>query len=136
MTSEMRCPPVKRLIESVENDDVSDDLRRHFEGCNACSRVMDQLRDESDGLTFTIASLWMQERVSCPHENILLAHLKGSLDEEESAYVAFHLETVECPTCQARSAELEDVLAARTPRELEPAMERTLRSTITFLDRR
>ena len=31
-------------------------------------------------LFFTVASVWREERVSCPHPDILNAHLAGGLD--------------------------------------------------------
>ncbi len=86
-------------------------------------------------LFFTVASVWREERVSCPHPDILKAYLAAGLDAEASEFVKFHLEESECPYC---NAVLEDLRAneddARNE-ELEGVRSRLLRSTVTALRR-
>lgn len=87
-------------------------------------------------LAFTVASVWREERVSCPHPDILKAWLGGSLPEDAGEFVAFHLAESQCPYCNAVVEELraQDEDAQRAP--LEGLRERLLRSTVTFLRRK
>ena len=93
--------------------------------------------DEMDArLSFTVASVWRSERVSCPHPHVLQSFLQGELTGGARDFVAFHLEDSACPYC---SATLED-LRAREDDAQRPAMadmrHRLLRSTVAELGRR
>jgi hypothetical protein len=93
-----------------------------------------QVRDD-DKLAFTVGSVWRDERVSCPHPDILKAWVGGSLPADAAEFVAFHLDEAACPYCNAVLAELRarDEDAAQAP--LEDMRGRLLRSTVTFLRR-
>lgn len=86
-------------------------------------------------LSFTVASVWRSERVSCPHPHVLQGFLQGSLDGGAQDFVEFHLQDSECPYCNAT---LED-LKARDEDAKQPVMEdmkvRLLRSTVAELGR-
>lgn len=88
---------------------------------------------DDEKLAFTIASVWRDERVSCPHPDILRAWHGGSLVPAAAEFVAFHLTESQCPYCNAVVAELraQDEDAQRAP--LEDMRSRLLRSTVTFL---
>lgn len=94
----------------------------------------DRQRREDQGLLFDVATVWREERVSCPHPDILNAHLAGALDANASEFVAFHLTESECPYC---NAVVEDLQATDVPQEsgLEAARDRLLRSTMVELRR-
>lgn len=85
-------------------------------------------------LEFDVASVWREARVSCPHPDIVNAHLAGALDSEASEFVAFHLDESKCPYCNAVVDELRsgDESAAG---ELEDVKSRLLRSTMVALRR-
>ena len=93
-----------------------------------------EVRDD-DKLAFTVASVWRDERVSCPHADILKAWLGGSLPVDAAEFVTFHLDEAACPYCNAVLSELraQDEAAAVAP--LEDLRGRLLRSTVTFLRR-
>ena len=96
---------------------------------------MATLRDrfDEDGLEFTVATTWREERVSCPHPDILRAWASGALAAEPAEFIEFHLRESGCPYCNAileDQRELEDASQART---LAGMQERLLRSTISAL---
>ena len=130
----MACPPVKRLVDAVENDDFPTDLVDHVESCDACSDILRTLRDESESLTISVGSLWVKERISCPHPDILLAHLSGDLSAEEADYIEFHLSVVDCPRCQSEATRLQDILDHSPPERLEQAFDEAMRRSTAFLD--
>lgn len=89
--------------------------------------------DDDKDLAFTVATVWRQERISCPHPNVLQSWLSGSLPEGAAAFVEFHLRDSSCPYCNAT---VEDLRArddsARAP-QLGDMRDRLLRSTVAAL---
>lgn len=91
-----------------------------------------------EALAFTVASVWREFRVSCPHPDVLRAARLGGLPEDAAEFVRFHLEESCCPFCNAVVQELDEVdqEAARSrDAEVDAAQDRVLRSTMTFLRR-
>lgn len=86
-------------------------------------------------LVFTVATVWREERISCPHPHLLQSWLQGGLAAEAAGFVQFHLRDSQCPYCNAVVEDLrarEDL--ARTP-ALEDLRDRLLRSTVAELRR-
>lgn len=86
-------------------------------------------------LAFTVATVWREERISCPHPDLLQSWLQGGLPAGASDFVDFHLRESQCPYCNATVEDLrarEDL--ARTP-ALEDLRDRLLRSTTAALRR-
>ena len=83
----------------------------------------------------TVATIWREERVSCPHRDILVSYVKGSLDKGASDYIRFHIEEVKCPWC---TIEVENIklLSHKDEKILEnikKTTESALRSTLLRL---
>lgn len=91
-------------------------------------------RDFEEELLFTVAGVWREERVSCPHPDVLRAYQMDSLPEGAAAFVRFHLEESQCPYCNAT---LEDLRVAEEEghERLEELRDRLMRSTIAALRR-
>ena len=45
-----------------------------------------------EALFFTVATVWREERVSCPHQDILRAYGTGALEPGAMDFVRFHLQ--------------------------------------------
>lgn len=84
-------------------------------------------------LLFTVASVWREARISCPHPDWLQSFLQDGLDEGAMEFVRFHLGDSACPYCNAVVADLRarDDAAKETP--LVDLRDRLLRSTATAL---
>jgi protein-disulfide isomerase len=86
-------------------------------------------------LAFTVASVWRQHRISCPHPDLLQSWLVGGLPAGAAEFVDFHLHESQCPYCRAT---VED-LRAREDQAKAPALadlrDRLLRSTTAALRR-
>jgi hypothetical protein len=90
--------------------------------------------EPGEELLFTVASVWKEARVSCPHPDILRAHRAGSLEPDAAEFVRFHVEESACPYCAAVAADLSaHDQDARAAGELESMRERLLRSTVAAL---
>ena len=58
-------------------------------------------QDEDEQLLFTVASVWRDERVSCPHPDLLRAWAAGDLDGGAREFIDFHMREAQCPYCNA-----------------------------------
>lgn len=90
-------------------------------------------RQSEDQLVFTVATVWREERVSCPHPDILRAFTEDSLEAGAMDFVRFHLEESQCPYCNAilEDQRLSDSEAASTG--LQDLRDKLMRSTVTAL---
>ncbi len=88
-----------------------------------------------EALFFTVATVWREERVSCPHQDILRAYGTGALEPGAMDFVRFHLQESQCPYCSAvvEDQQLSDGEAAKTG--LDDLRDRLLRSTVAALRR-
>jgi len=136
------CLDRERLLDFLEGTLGSGDaeeraVRRHLDGCEPCRRGLEDLRREIETRNLSIALTWREERISCPHRDILAAYHHGSLAAGESEYVRFHLQRIGCPYC---AANLEDIEAGERATEAQPEMrdlrDEILRSTTLFLRKR
>ncbi len=127
------CPPARDLVDAVESGTMSPGLDDHIELCSACRSMLSSLREESEGLTISVGDLWVKERISCPHRDILLAFVNKSLSKQEMDYIDFHLNQIACPYCQAEATELEDLMSKESAKNLEDSLERSLRRSAAVL---
>ncbi|MFO1051851.1 MAG: hypothetical protein U1F36_06520 [Planctomycetota bacterium] len=89
--------------------------------------------DRDEQLGFTVASVWREERVSCPHADVLRAWLSGALSGGGAEFVAFHVEESKCPYCRAVVDEMRSRESPAAERRLEDVRDRLMRSTIAAL---
>ena len=92
-------------------------------------------RNPDEILTFTVGTVWREERVSCPHPDVLRAYVTASLEEGAMQFLKFHLEECECPYCNAalEDIRLSDEEAAKP--QFVDMRDRLLRSTRAALKR-
>ena len=86
-------------------------------------------------LTFTVATVWRDERISCPHPHVLQTFQQGALDGGAAEFVRFHLTESQCPYCNAVVEDLKTRDDEATAPTLEDLRDRLLRSTATELRR-
>ena len=65
-----------------------------------------QVMQERDRGEHSIGAIWRRQRLSCPNREQLGSFLLDVLDDGETDYIRFHLETVGCPYCVANLADL------------------------------
>lgn len=84
-------------------------------------------------LAFTVATVWREERISCPHPHLLQSWMQGGLSGGAREFVDFHLRDAKCPYCNA----IVEDLGVRESRAKSPVLEnmrdRLLRSTVAAL---
>lgn len=86
-------------------------------------------------LAFTVATVWREERISCPHPHLLQSWLQGGLDGGARAFLDFHLRDSKCPYCNAVVDDLRARDAAAQSPVLADMRDRLLRSTVAALRR-
>jgi hypothetical protein len=64
----------------------------------------------------TIGAIWRRHRLSCPSRESLGQYLLGTLDDEATDYIRFHLDSIGCRYCQANLADLQEAQSA-TPQQ-------------------
>lgn len=69
-------------------------------------QLFQQVRNELDRGEHSIGAIWRRERLSCPTREQLGSYLLEALDPDLSSYIAFHLQTIGCPHCQANLDDL------------------------------
>lgn len=65
-----------------------------------------KINGRRDAGVHSIGEIWRRHRISCPTREQLGSFLLETLDEEQSAYVRFHLDEIGCRLCQANLADL------------------------------
>ncbi len=71
-------------------------------------QLLRQVMQERDRGEHSIGAIWRRQRLTCPNREQLGSYLLGVLDEAHFDYLRFHLETVECPYCQANLLDLQE----------------------------
>ena len=87
-------------------------------------------------LEFTLGLVWREERISCPHRDVLRSFVEGALPEGAMDYIQFHIDQCECPYCGAVVDDLRDDVKAPLRKELEGVKDRLMRSTAMALRKR
>ena len=95
--------------------------------------MADAPKDRDDLLTFTVSTVWREERVSCPHPDILRAYETKSLDPGAMEFLDFHLNECVCPYCNAILDDLRLRDDEASQHRLGDLKDRLLRSTAAAL---
>ncbi len=87
-----------------------DEMARVEKALRQSSSLRDRLEDvrleRGDLGLHTLGAIWSRNRLSCPSREQLGSFLLDVLDPEHAAYVAFHIDEVACPFCQANLDDL------------------------------
>lgn len=83
---------------------------------------------EQEALDSLLTEIWETERLTCPKRTTLGGYLLNTLDAGWSAFVRFHLTTVNCPFCMANVEDLQK----QTLSDPRPLRDRILQSTVGF----
>ncbi|MCH8216805.1 MAG: sigma-70 family RNA polymerase sigma factor [Planctomycetes bacterium] len=91
------------------------------------------LDPESTEFENLLTEVWQSQRLSCPKRSTIGASLLGTLDEQWSEYVDFHLNTLGCHTCRAN---LDDLKRQNEESDHPRALHsRFMESTVGFLNK-
>lgn len=86
-------------------------------------------------LAFTVATVWREERVSCPHPDILQAFESGSLAPGAMEFLEFHLNESACPYCNSVLQDLRSRQLDADESRMSDLKDRLMRSTVSELRR-
>lgn len=94
---------------------------------------MSDAKDLDYALAFTVATVWRQERISCPHPDLLASYHAGALDGGAAEFLDFHLRESQCPCCNAVLEDLRAKESQVASPELAKLRDNLLRSTMSAL---
>ena len=86
-------------------------------------------------LAFTVASVWREERVSCPHPDLIQAYETKSLAAGAMEFMAFHLTESSCPYCNSILEDLRSRQKDADETRMSDLKDRMFRSTVSELRR-
>ena len=75
------------------------------------NRLIEVRGRETAGL-HTVGAIWRRARLSCPSRSELGQYVLGTLAEQPSDYIRFHLDKIGCRYCQANLADLQSASQA------------------------
>ncbi len=89
---------------------------------------LSQLAEDGD-VPIDVATVWTEERVSCPARHWIARSLADALDKDPAEFVALHVDEIGCDWCQANR----DDLKRQDDSTLEPLLKAIEASTARFL---
>ena len=69
--------------------------------------AINEANGRRDAGLHSLGGIWRRGRLTCPSREQLGSYLLGVLTEVEADYLRFHIEEIECRSCQANLADLE-----------------------------
>ncbi len=107
ITREQMRAYLDEALEEAEASRVEQALRASEALRAELARVMAE-RDRGE---HSLGAVWRRERLTCATRESLRGYTLEILDDDEAAYLKFHLEVVCCPYCLANLADLKEAKA-------------------------
>jgi hypothetical protein len=93
------------LDESLPSERMAavEDALRHD---SALQKQLVAINGRRDAGVHSLGEVWRRHRLSCPSREQLGSFLLGVLSREESEYIRFHVDSIECRYCEASIEDL------------------------------
>ena len=91
---------------------------------------------DDEALAFTVATVWREERVSCPHPDLIHAYETGAMSGGAKEFMTFHLTESACPFCNAVLEDLRSRQRDADESRMSDLKDRLMRSTVSELRRK
>jgi hypothetical protein len=106
-------PITEQTLRAYLDDTLGEAETAHIEReLRASEALRGQLRDllaAGDRGEHSVGAIWRRHRLTCPTREQLGSFLLDVLEPAHRDYVAFHLDVVGCPFCQANLADLKNL---------------------------
>lgn len=103
------------LSEGLPGDRMAR-VEKALRDSSALRERLEQVRqDRPDASLHTLGAIWRRNRLTCLTREQLGSYLLDVLNPEQSAYITFHLDVIECPFCRANLADLKGKADAVAP---------------------
>ncbi len=106
-------------LDDALSDAETAKIEQALRASEALRLALRQAMQERDRGEHSLGAVWRRERLTCPGREQLGSYLLQVLDEGEQNYLAFHLDTVGCPYCQANLADLKALQQEPAPKAKE-----------------
>lgn len=93
-------------------------------------RIAGLSKTRDDGV-HTVGEIWRRNRTSCPTRSEIGSYLLGTLEQQASDYIEFHIRIIGCRYCAANLGDLED--ASRRTEEVSQRRRRFFQSSAGYL---
>jgi hypothetical protein len=94
------------LADALPGEELARVEKALRESASLRARLEDVRQDRGDPNLHTLGAIWRRGRLTCPSRQQLGSYLLDALDPGLAGYITFHVETVECPFCQANLDDL------------------------------
>ena len=94
--------PIEQMAAIEEALRGSEDLQKRLTAING----------RRDAGVHSLGEIWRRHRLSCPPRQQLGSYLLGVLPPDESDYIRFHIETIQCRYCTASVGDLKSQQSA------------------------
>ncbi|MEM7308723.1 MAG: RNA polymerase sigma factor [Planctomycetota bacterium] len=112
---------IKRLKQLAAVRESGNDLLRYLGAAeDGDTRLLD----------VDVREIWRDKRLSCAGRHWLARMVAGTLEEGPRSFLAFHLDEMKCPWCQAN---FDDLARLDRDSELDVVLERVRESTLRYL---
>jgi anti-sigma factor RsiW len=105
-------PITEQILIAYLDDALGEAETSHIEReLRASAELRSRLRQllaADDRGDHSVGAIWRRRRLTCPTREQLGSYALDVLEPDHRAYVAFHLDLVGCPFCQANLADLKN----------------------------
>ncbi len=108
---------LEEALPSEQMTQIESSMRADRDLCERLNR----LNGERNAGVHSLGDMWRRHRLTCPTRQQLGNYLLGTLDDEWTNYVTFHIEQVGCRVCAANVADLKLELE-NSQRQADPSV--------------
>ena len=110
---------LQAYLDDSLNDGETAQVEKALRESEALRRLLRAIMQERDRGEHSIGAIWRRQRLSCPGREELGSYLLQALDRDLQDYIAFHLQVIGCPFCQANLADLQMLQQEPAPKAQE-----------------
>ena len=93
------------LDEALSPDEMTT-IETALRGNQELTQRLAKINGRRDAGVHSIGEIWRRHRISCPTREQLGSYLLEALDQEQTAYLHFHIAEIGCRFCQANLDDL------------------------------
>src|SRR5436190_4448417 len=99
------------LDEALPTDRMAA-IEESLRGSEELQKRLTAVNGRRDAGVHSLGEIWRRHRLSCPSREQLGSYLLGVLPRDESDYIKFHIETIQCRYCTASAGDLKSQQSA------------------------
>lgn len=117
------------LAESLPGEQMARVEKALRDSSQLRERLESVRHDRADPTLHTLGAIWRRSRLTCVSREQLGSYLLDVVDPDQTEYITFHLEIIECPFCRANLADLRGKADPMTPAASQTRRKRIFHSS-------